>query len=1212
VQTTLLGIAIAIILALVSALAAPLVIDWNHHRGAFEQEASRLVGVPVRVTGAIDARILPTPHIKLRDVEVGEAGRQPLVHAAAIELEVGLGPLLRGEVRATELRLVAPQINLGLDRTGALDWPMRPPSFRPDALTISRFTVEDGRVTLTDAGSDSRLVLQKLWFNGDVRSFIGPFRGEGAFVVGEELYGYRISAGRSDPVSGLRLRLDVDPTNRPLTAEVEGTLGFDRGVPQFEGTLSLARLVGATLAHGERVMSDPWQLASKLRVTPASASLQDLTLQYGPDERAVNLGGKAELTFGAQPHLDGTISSRQVDVDRALAAPAVTHRLPFVMIPRFFQTFVAAVKPSLPVAVAVNVEAVTVGGTAIQSLHGNVRFDEKGWSFNDFAFRAPGYTEVNLSGRLDDGPKGLSFSGPAKIESADLTALMAWLEGRNDVPAGPDQTLSAHGDVTVASDRFALDRLSATLDQENVEGRLSYAWPAADRPAAIDGELRAANLNVDALAAFAKAALSDGALEFPRQVALVLDVGKATFAGVEARMVKGKIKFDAGVFHIDELSIRDLGGAALNVSGRIDELSSQPRGRLVLDVDATTLAGLTNIAGRLAPEIADAFRPFAADLAPAKVHGVLSVERAAAGAVAKLDLGGPVGAMRLALNAEATGVAERFFAAVVRMTGRLDADDGGVIARLIGLDHVIAVDQLPGQMTISADGPLDGVLRLNGQAAAGGLYAAVVGAVRIAGEQSPTGSLQLKASAADLRPLHQAMTGQPGSAVPVSASAIIGVAGPDLSITDLAVGVGKSSVRGRLDLKLSRPMEVDGDIAADDVDATTIAALVFGLPSVAPGSSAIWSSEPVGVGAFAAGATGSISFKFERAAFTPGLIAHDLKGVVHLRPSEIAATDIDGGLAGGKLTGELTVRHDAESFALTGNAALAGANAAALVGAESAVDGLITLKLQAEGLGLSPDRVVGSLHGSGSIALGDGHFNGIDAAAFDAAVRAVDQSGTVDATKLRAAVGAAMENGRLTVPRADAQVTITGGQVHLVNATLRAQDGDTLSLAGLVDINKAAVDARMILSGQPAANALIPIRPELTVAIKGPVAAPEKSIDVGALIGWLTMRASELQTRRLESIEANRRDEVSGPFVRPSSPSIRFVPPGTALETVDRANVPAPPSPGTRTLDRLRPEAPSRSEGGAAAAATSPAASGIKPAAPRSDSPLDLLFRSQN
>ena len=44
VQTTLLSIAIALILALLAALFGPHVIRWNDHRAFFEAEASRLVG----------------------------------------------------------------------------------------------------------------------------------------------------------------------------------------------------------------------------------------------------------------------------------------------------------------------------------------------------------------------------------------------------------------------------------------------------------------------------------------------------------------------------------------------------------------------------------------------------------------------------------------------------------------------------------------------------------------------------------------------------------------------------------------------------------------------------------------------------------------------------------------------------------------------------------------------------------------------------------------------------------------------------------------------------------------------------------------------------------------------------------------------------------------------------------------------------------------
>ena len=292
-------------------------------------------------------------------------------------------------------------------------------------------------------------------------------------------------------------------------------------------------------------------------------------------------------------------------------------------------------------------------------------------------------------------------------------------------------------------------------------------------------------------------------------------------------------------------------------------------------------------------------------------------------------------------------------------------------------------------------------------------------------------------------------------------------------------------------------------------------------------------------------------------------------------------------------------------------------------------------------MGLSPAGLIGSVHGSAAVTLANAQVAGIDPAAFDAAIHAADQSGSIETPKIRTAVSAAMESGRLTVPNGDAEVTIAGGQIRLAKVTLPAQSGAEFSLDGVLDLNSAAIDAHMTLSGQPAANALISTRPELALTVKGPLAAPEMKLDISALVGWLTLRATELQTRRLESVEANRREDVLGPVVRPVSPSIRYIPAGTTLETAIQANASTGPASNTRGLDRLRPEAPPAAPEGrldhgtdhGAAAAAVPSSAGSKqppatesasarrsappPSAPLSITPsarslLDMLFRSQN
>src|SRR5437660_11389687 len=99
----------AIILALVTALVGPLFIDWDSYRGEFEARASRLTGLDFRVTGAIDARLLPTPSVVLQGVEFGRPRATGRVRARALRIDFGLGALMPADCRIAGARLPGPE-----------------------------------------------------------------------------------------------------------------------------------------------------------------------------------------------------------------------------------------------------------------------------------------------------------------------------------------------------------------------------------------------------------------------------------------------------------------------------------------------------------------------------------------------------------------------------------------------------------------------------------------------------------------------------------------------------------------------------------------------------------------------------------------------------------------------------------------------------------------------------------------------------------------------------------------------------------------------------------------------------------------------------------------------------------------------------------------------------------------------------------------------
>ena len=316
-QTTLLGLAIALIVALVAALVGPYFIDWNQFRPQFEAEASRVVGAPVRVGGKLDARLLPAPSLQLHSVVVGGANDLGKVRADKLEVEFSLGSLMRGEWRATELTIGGMALDLGLDRQGRIDWPASTGSFNLGSLAIDRLNLT-GRIALHDAASQGTLELNDIAFSGDVRSLAGAVRGDGNFAVSGTRYPFRVSSGDGPDGNGTRIHFNIDPGARALAADLEGVLSFKAHAPHFEGAVTLATPPNLKAGAGGESQT-PWKISAKLKADPAGAQFEQVETSYGADERALKFAGLADAKFGASPLLHATLSARQLDADRFVA-----------------------------------------------------------------------------------------------------------------------------------------------------------------------------------------------------------------------------------------------------------------------------------------------------------------------------------------------------------------------------------------------------------------------------------------------------------------------------------------------------------------------------------------------------------------------------------------------------------------------------------------------------------------------------------------------------------------------------------------------------------------------------------------------------------------------------------------------------------------------------------------------------------------------------
>jgi large subunit ribosomal protein L24 len=1108
-QNTLLGLAIAIILALVAALVGPLVIDWGPHRSLFEAEATRLIGVDVRVVGAIEARLLPTPSLTLHDIEIGD-GNADRIRARALGFEFALGPLMRGEWRAAQVHVVGPRLSLGLDASGHVLAPNLAIKFSPDTLSIDRLSIEDGQVTLTDAANGARITLRQLWFNGEARSLLGPLKGEGAVTIGAELYPFRIAAGRYSEDGALKLHVNVDPVNRPLSIEADGMLALAGSEPKFDGTLSLSRPVGIAARNADR-LTQPWRVSGKVKATAASALMPQFEFRYGSQEQGLKLSGVADFKFGKQPRFDGVLSGRQIDLDRALSGGDGIGPSPAAAIRKIAELAGGAFRPAIPIQIGIGIDQVALGGNTVANLRGDISTGAGGWNLDRFEFRAPGYTQVRLSGHLAVGKDAVSFTGPAEVDAGDPKVLVAWLEGRADVAQGERRPLRLRGDLALARDRFAADRLSAVFDGKTITGRLAYAFASGGRAAKLDAALNAAELDIDAALAFGNVLIAGSAIERPHDMTIAIDIGRASIAGFIARDASARLKVDAGGLQIDKLSISDLGGAAFSASGRIVTAAPSPQGSMRVDLDAPDMTPVMALLARFAPQTAQTLRRGAAAMAPAKLHAQLTIDGATP-AVAKLAIDGNLGKVRVALTGQANADAIAFTAGDIKLEGKLEADDGKILVAMLGLDPVLAVDAGPGALTLTANGPARGELKIDGKLTGGGLDAGATGSAKLFTD-TPSAALRLTILRADAGPLR----GGARAPLPVTFAGNVALTAKDVTLSDINATVAGATLRGKLGLTLPAPRRVHGEFETDTLDAPSLVMAAIGMPSAAnSGASWAWSSEP-----FAAGVLGDyggqITLKARRAGLLPGLAARELRAAFHWGDNEIAFDDVSGDVAGGRLAGQVSFRSVDGGMKAHAKISLTGANAADMLssGARPPVNGTLGFSVEADGAGMSPVALIGSLQGTGKITLTDAQLAGLDPRTFDAVTRAVDQGMPVDAARISNVVNKALESGRLTVRRAEGIIAVSAGQLRLSNVRADSKDA-ALSLAGNLDLTDGSIDARLVLSGLGQAAGS---RPDIFMALQGPVAAPSRSIDVSALTGWLTLRAIDNQSKQLRDIE---------------------------------------------------------------------------------------------
>jgi hypothetical protein len=286
---------------------------------------------------------------------------------------------------------------------------------------------------------------------------------------------------------------------------------------------------------------------------------------------------------------------------------------------------------------------------------------------------------------------------------------------------------------------------------------------------------------------------------------------------------------------------------------------------------------------------------------------------------------------------------------------------------------------------------------------------------------------------------------------------------------------------------------------------------------------------------------------------------------------------------------------------------LSGAQAGAMfVNSEGpAIGGRLSLQTEFEGVGRSPAAFMGSLAGYGTVTLEQGLLAGLNPGVFDAISRAVELGIPIDGNRIREFVSGVLDSSKVPVPRATASVSISAGQSHFNDIVIQATGADIQAIAG-INLTNATVDALLTLSGPPAVTLPGKLQPAVLIALKGPVMAPQRTVDTSLLTRWLTLLTVEQHSKQIDAMERAAREMKSAEPPKPAEPAPDRQPPAPSSVTGETLSV----------TGETKPIAgpPGSSSGPAPAAAQAPAlpAPVEVPAAPKPSAVPSAVPRTES
>lgn len=1116
-------------LALFAALIAPLFIDWSSYRAAFEAEASRIVGQPVKVRGDADARLLPFPSVTFSDVIVGDDA-QPSMTISRFSMDAELAPFLRGEVLIFDMRVVAPNAVVRVLEDGRLDWALkRKPTPPGDLVVLENVSIQNASLTIVDEQNGRTTRLRDIDAQVSARSLSGPWTIEAEGDIEGWRGALSIATGIAQTDGAIRMRVKLAPDQWPVLLETEGEARIKDNKPLYDGLFTLTALTDKPADDG--TPQSPLIVAKgDFAATNERLSIEEWRAEIGLSADPYVVTGQAIIDTGPKPDFLLIADGQQINLDQlgagetsasaAGSAVSLDTRLDF-----FNKLIDQLPPPPLPGRVSLNLPAIVAGDTTLRAISLEARPDGDAWLVDKFSANLPGRTTVEARGRLVSG-SAASFDGKMTVASTQPSGFANWLVGEVDPVIRRLGAAGFSANVSLSSSLQRFEALEVAVGPAILKGRLERQTPAEGAPS-LSIELSGDTFDVDAIRALALLAGVDSGVVGPLarySVAARIKADQLTLGDYRLDGVETSLRWRENRLTVERLTFDDFAGSAGTFSAVLEGTLAAPLGTITGRLDAASAAGLFDLANQVTGGHALirrlAANSYAFDALSADIDLQLASDTGP-----ELTLNGAAGGSKVRLRAGGTGL--------------LPGGDG---PRTLDIEvenpeayrvlEQAGFDVLP----LEGEGPASLKLNISGSAAAPDLATEVTfsagtsvvslnGAGLMPADGPVTGLFSLGAETADIEPFAM-MFGlalpQAGAGLPFAMTASLAMNGDRTLMSGIEGEAAGNGFSGELDFDRSAAdLSGSGALRFDSVDLGWLGGVALGS-SLAGSDGAIWSNQD-----FLPPAPGQPAMRIALEAGRVGLgragSGRNFKAELTTGTGMMALAKAEADWFGGRLGGDLSLSNVDGSVFFSGRVSITDANLAALdsaVRGSSVLAGAATASASLEGTGKSMGDLVASLAGGGELTAADLVIAGIDPGAFPRILGATDREGfEIKPASVTSMVAGFMDGGEMRAGALRLPFTLTGGIMRFSNAEI-ADDRASLAGDARVDLVGLKLEADWRLSFEPGVEAIAGGDPSVAFGVAGLLVDPALTINAGQLTNYLSMRAFERERRKVELLQA--------------------------------------------------------------------------------------------